>query len=72
MGVYLSGAGYAADPGTRLLVARLLTVDSQLLATLHAMSRQGADRRPADPLDTEQAGAALDKLLTVPGSPGGR
>jgi hypothetical protein len=23
------------------------------------------------PLSTEQAGAALDKLITVPGSPGG-
>ena len=70
VGVYVNGAGYAADPGTRLLIARLLTVDGQLLGSLRAMAgRPSAAACP--PLTTEQAGDALDKLITVPGSPGG-
>jgi hypothetical protein len=71
VGVYLNGAGYAADPGTRLLVARLLTADGQLLGALRAMSGKPATDGLPTPLSTEQAGDALDKLLTVPGSPGG-
>ncbi|MGZ6574748.1 MAG: hypothetical protein ACXVHJ_27375, partial [Solirubrobacteraceae bacterium] len=72
VGVYLSGAGYAADPGTRLLIARLLTVDGQLLASLHAMAGKPVGEGLPNPLSTEQAGDALDKLISVPGSPGGR
>lgn len=71
VGVYLDGAGYAADPGTRLLVSRMLTVDGQLLAALRMMAGGLATAGLPNPLGTEQAGAALDKLLTVPGSPGG-
>jgi hypothetical protein len=71
VGVYLNGAGYAADPGTRLLAARLLTVDGQLLAALRAMGGKPLAGGLPIPLSTEQAGGALDKLLTVPGSPGG-
>ena len=71
VGVYLNGAGYAADPGTRLLVARLLTVDGQLLATLRTMAGGPPATGLPNPMSTEQAGDALDKLLTVPGSPGG-
>jgi ferritin-like protein len=71
VGVYLNGAGYAADQGTRLLVARLLTVDGQLLGALRAMGGKPTAAGLPTPLDTEQAGDALDKLLTVPGSPGG-
>ena len=72
VGVYLSGAGYAADPGTRLLIARLLTADGQLLASLHAMAGRAVGQGLPSPMTTEDAGAALDKLITVPGSPGGR
>jgi Ferritin-like domain len=71
VGVYLYGAGYAADQGTRLLVARLLTVDGQLLGALRAMAGKATAAGLPTPLDTEQAGDVLDKLLTVPGSPGG-
>ena len=71
VGVYLDGAGYAADPGTRLLVSRLLTVDGQLLAALRMMAGGPAAAGLPNPLGTDQAGGALDKLLTVPGSPGG-
>ena len=71
VGVYVFGAGYSADPGTRLLISRLLTVDGQLLANLRAMvGKPAADGLPI-PLSTEQAGDALDKLITVAGSPGG-
>ena len=72
VGVYLSGAGYAADPGTRLLIARLLAVDGQLLGSLHAMAGQAVGQGLPNPMSTDDAGAALDKLITVPGSPGGR
>ena len=72
VGVYLNGAAYAADPGTRLLVARLLTVDGQLLGSLRAMAGKPVGEGLPNPLSTEQAGAALDKLITVPGSPGER
>jgi hypothetical protein len=65
------GAGYAADPGTRLLIARLLTVDGQLLGAMRAMAGKPSNTGLPTPLSTEQAGDALDKLLTVPGSPGG-
>jgi hypothetical protein len=71
VGVYLNGAGYAADQGTRLLVARLLTVDGQFLSALRVMAGKPAAAGLPTPLSTEQAGDALDKLLTVPGSPGG-
>jgi ferritin-like protein len=71
VGVYLYGAGYAADPGTRLLIARLLTVDGQLLGAMRAMAGKPSNTGLPTPLSTEQAGDALDKLLAVPGSPGG-
>jgi hypothetical protein len=71
VGVYLDGAAYAADPGTRLLVARLLTVDGQLLAGLRTMAGGPVTTGLPNPMGTDQAGDALDKLLTVPGSPGG-
>jgi hypothetical protein len=71
VGVYVFGAGYSIDPATRLLISRVLTVDGQLLGTLRQMiGRPAADGMPI-PLSTEQAGDALDKLITVPGSPGG-
>jgi hypothetical protein len=72
VGVYLNGAGYAADPGTRLLVARLLTADGQLLGSLRAMAGKAVGTGLPNPLSTEQAGAVLDRLISVPGSPGGR
>jgi Ferritin-like domain len=71
VGVYVDGAAYAADPGTRLLIARLLTVDGQLLAALRVMAGGPAVAGMPNPISTDQAGDSLDKLLTVPGSPGG-
>src|SRR5262249_44650694 len=68
---YVNGAGYSADPGTRLLISRLLTVDGQLLGTLRMMLGKPVSDGLPNPLSTEQAGDALDKLITVPGSPGG-
>ena len=57
VGVYVNGAGYAADPGTRLLVARLLTVDGQLLGSAARDDRQGrsADGLP-NPLEHRAGG----------------
>lgn len=71
VGVYVNGVAYTADPGSRLLIARLLTVDGQLLSALRAMVGKPAAEGLPIPLSTEQAGDALDKLITVPGSPGG-
>jgi Ferritin-like domain len=72
VGVYLNGAAYSADEGTRLLLGRLLTVDGQILGSLRAMAGAPVAAGLPIPMATEQAGAALDKLVTVPGSPGGR
>jgi Ferritin-like domain len=72
VGVYLNGSAYSADEGTRLLLARLLTVDGQILGSLRAMAGRPVAAGLPIPMATEEAGAALDKLVTVPGSPGGR
>jgi hypothetical protein len=71
VGVYISGTGFTADQGTRLFIARLLTVDGQFLATLRTMAGEPPVAGLPAPMDTAVAGEALDKLLTVPGSPGG-
>ena len=71
VGVYVFGAGASADVGTRLLIGRLLSVDSQILATLYDMKGKAPIGGLPTPLDTQQAGDVLDKLLTIPGSPGG-
>ena len=71
VGVYVYGAGATSDIGSRELIGRLLCVDNQVLATLRAMNGKAAIGGLPSPLDTEQAGDVLDKLLTVPGSPGG-
>jgi len=71
VGVYVFGVGATADIGTRQLLGRLLSVDSQVLATMHDMNGKAPIGGLPTPLDTQQAGDLLDKLLTIPGSPGG-
>jgi Ferritin-like domain len=70
VGVYVYGTSATVDPGTRLLIGRLLSVDNQILATLHEMNGKEPIGGLPSPLDTDQAGDVLDKLLTIPGSPG--
>ena len=55
VGVYLNGAGYAADPGTRLLIGRLLTSDAPAARLAARDVRQSHRRRPARP-DDDRAG----------------
>ena len=55
-----------------LLLARLLTVDGQILGSLRAMAGKLVAAGLPIPMATEEAGGALDELVTVPGSPGGR
>jgi hypothetical protein len=50
----------------------LLTSNAQLLSTLRAMSGKTTGVGLPSPVSTERAGDALDKLISVPGSPGGR
>jgi ferritin-like protein len=71
VGVYVYGVSATADPGSRLLIGRLLSVDNQALSTLRAMNGKASIGGLPSPLDTDQAGDVLDKLLTIPGSPGG-
>jgi hypothetical protein len=71
IGVYAYGVSATADPGSRVLIGRLLSVDNQVLSTLRAMNGKASIGGLPAPLDTDQAGDVLDKLLTVPGSPGG-
>jgi len=71
VGVYVFGVAATADIGSRQLIGRLLSVDSQVLATMHDMNGKAPIGGLPTPLDTEQAGDLLDRLLTIPGSPGG-
>ena len=71
VGVYVYGTGATSDIGSRELIGRLLSVDNQVLSTLRAMNGNASIGGLPSPLDTEQAGDVLDKLLTIPGSPGG-
>jgi hypothetical protein len=70
VGVYVYGTGATSDIGSRELIGRLLCVDNQVLSTLRAMNGKASIGGLPSPLDTEQAGDVLDKLLTIPGSPG--
>ena len=64
--VHLEGVSAASDPGTRLLLGRLLAFDQAQLAWLRAAGgRVGRLGLPA-PLDVEAAGARLDRFLAVP------
>jgi hypothetical protein len=70
VGVYVYGTGACADIGSRELIGRLLSVDNQVLSTMRAMNGKASIGGLPSPLDTEQAGDVLDRLLTIPGSPG--
>jgi hypothetical protein len=70
VGVYVYGTGATSDIGSRELIGRLLCVDNQVLSTLRAMNGKASIGGLPSPLDTEQGGDVLDKLLTIPGSPG--
>ena len=64
--VHLEGVSVASDPGTRLLLGRLLAFDQAQLTWLRAVSgRVGRLGLPA-PLDVDAAGARLDRFLAVP------
>ena len=64
--VHLEGVSAASDPGTRLLLGRLLAFDQAQLTWLRAVSgRVGRLGLPA-PLDVDAAGARLDRFLAVP------
>lgn len=69
IGVYLDGVAFGADAATRLLLGRLLATASQQRGALLVMSGAPASAGLPTPLDIEQAGAELDKLLSVPGAP---
>jgi hypothetical protein len=68
--VYLTGAAFAADSATRLLLGRLLAFDAQQLAWIRGMSGGLPATGLAVPQTIEQAGAALDRLVTTPNFPG--
>jgi hypothetical protein len=64
-GVYLNGAGYAADPGTRILLARLLAGGHAYEAMLARLAGHPAGGLPA-PVDLDTAGLRLDTYLRDP------
>jgi hypothetical protein len=66
VGVYLTGAAFARDSATRLMLARLLTFDAQQLAWMRSVTGGLAAAGLPNPLALEQAGAQLDGLLTTP------
>src|SRR3954451_19939263 len=64
VGVYLNGAAFAGDAGTRLLLGRLLARDAQQLSWIHGLTGRTAGL--PGPQTLEQAGTALDRLVTTP------
>lgn len=67
VGVYLNGVGYSADPGTRLLLGRLLAYANGQLALLTRLAGETAGGLPK-PIDLEAAGVLLDTYLKDPTS----
>lgn len=70
VGVYLTGAAFASDSATRLLLGRLLAFDAQQLAWIRGLTGGLPAAGLAVPQTLEQAGAALDRLVTTPNFPG--
>jgi hypothetical protein len=62
---YLFGVAYADDGNTRLLIGRLLAYDAGVLGWLRTAAGLPLGGLP-DPLDTEAAGAQLDRYLSIP------
>jgi hypothetical protein len=70
VGVYLTGAAFAADAATRLLLGRLLAFDAQQLAWIRGLTGGLPAAGLTVPQTVERAGAALDRLVTTPNFPG--
>lgn len=68
--VYLTGAAFAGDSATRLLLGRLLAFDAAQLAWIRGMAGGLPAAGLPVPQTVEQAGAALDRLVTTPNFPG--
>lgn len=66
IGVYLNGVGYAVDPGTRLLLGRLLAFDAQALAWLRLRTGTATPVGLPSPIDLEPAAERLDAFLSTP------
>ena len=64
-GVYLNGVGYAADPGTRILLGRLLAVSSRHNAMLTRFAGLRLGGLPK-PVDLDVAGQTLDQYIEDP------
>lgn len=65
VGVYLDATGYAADPGSRILLGRLLAAASAHEALASRMAGVTPAGLPA-PKDVEAAGPLLDTYLEDP------
>lgn len=66
IGAYLNGTSFALDSGTRLLLARLLSFDSSVLAWLRVLDGGIAVGGLPQVIDLETAGARLDGFLNTP------
>jgi Ferritin-like domain len=68
--VYLTGAAFASDNATRLLLGRLLAFDAQQLAWIRGLTGALPASGLPVPQTVEQAGTVLDGLVTTPNFPG--
>lgn len=64
-GVLLSGAAFAEDGATRLLLARVAGHDAQAIAVLRSLRGRPGDGGLLVPIDLEQASDRLDALLAT-------
>jgi len=67
--VYLNGVAFAADPGTRLLLGRLLAYDAEQLGWLRAAAGHASPAGLLSPIDLEPAADELDAFLSTPDFP---
>jgi hypothetical protein len=68
--VYLTGAAFATDNATRLMLGRLLAFDAQQLAWIRGLTGGLPAGGLPVPQTIEQAGTVLDGLVTTPNFPG--
>ena len=63
------GAPFVADPGTRLLLTRVVSADTAQLSMWHRLTGDQTVGGLPTSVDLETAGDLLDRYLTQPSAP---
>jgi len=65
----VGGAPFVADPGTRLLLTRVVSADTAQLSMLHRLAGDATVGGLPTSVDLETAGQLLDRYLSQPAAP---